>query len=250
MDLTEALGNTNRHPWEISRTKRLIQQCIRLIENVDVDELRICDIGSGDGYFDSQLISSLNARGVKSILHAVDCNYQNLEIISDHIQLHNDISTVENNQMDLIIMMDVLEHIVDDSNFINKVVRLLKEDGTILITVPAHANLFSTHDMSLKHYRRYDFAKFELLMHDSQLNVDKCHFFYSSLFIIRWLQVKLRKRGMNIRDNSIALWKYSDKNLITIILTGILDFDFLINVILNRIGINIPGLSIICVAKK
>ena len=59
-------------------------------------------------------------------------------------------------KFDLIVATDVIEHIKNDKKEIIKISNLLKKDGYILITVPAFQSLFSSKDISLKHFRRYN----------------------------------------------------------------------------------------------
>ena len=58
-------------------------------------------------------------------------------------------------KFDIIIAADVIEHIKNDKKKIDELGSLLKKNGFILITVPAYQKLFSSKDISLKHYRRY-----------------------------------------------------------------------------------------------
>jgi SAM-dependent methyltransferase len=56
---------------------------------------------------------------------------------------------------DVVGIFDVLEHIKDDGSFLNKIYSALKEDGAVLITVPAYAWLWSGADDFAGHFRRY-----------------------------------------------------------------------------------------------
>jgi SAM-dependent methyltransferase len=64
-------------------------------------------------------------------------------------------SPFEDKRFDLIVLLDVLEHIEDDVNAIRALHSLLKKDGYVLITVPAHRWLWSSHDLLHQHHRRY-----------------------------------------------------------------------------------------------
>lgn len=59
-------------------------------------------------------------------------------------------------KFDLIVATDVIEHIKNDKKEIVKISHLLNKNGYILITVPAFQSLYSSKDISLKHYRRYN----------------------------------------------------------------------------------------------
>ena len=59
------------------------------------------------------------------------------------------------NTFDVVICLDLLEHIEHDSVAISEVVRVVKEDGKILISVPEDMAMWSEHDIAVSHYRRY-----------------------------------------------------------------------------------------------
>ena len=71
-------------------------------------------------------------------------------IIDDFMALHM------NSTYDCIISCEVMEHIEDDSGFIDKIYDLLKEGGQIILSVPAHKRLWSMDDDSVGHMRRYE----------------------------------------------------------------------------------------------
>lgn len=58
-------------------------------------------------------------------------------------------------EFDLVIALDVLEHIDQDRLSLDEWKRVLKKNGKVFITVPAYNFLWSGHDTSLHHIRRY-----------------------------------------------------------------------------------------------
>ena len=56
---------------------------------------------------------------------------------------------------DLATAFDVLEHLDDDAEGLEEIRRVLKPNGHFLLTVPAYRFLWSVHDESLGHRRRY-----------------------------------------------------------------------------------------------
>ncbi len=58
-------------------------------------------------------------------------------------------------QFDLLILFDVLEHIENESEFLQCVKFHLTESGILLVNVPAHQSLFSDYDRAAGHIRRY-----------------------------------------------------------------------------------------------
>jgi SAM-dependent methyltransferase len=58
-------------------------------------------------------------------------------------------------RFDLILALDLLEHVSDDLALLRELWRVCKPGGHLLITVPAHQFLWSEHDEALHHKRRY-----------------------------------------------------------------------------------------------
>ncbi len=57
--------------------------------------------------------------------------------------------------IDILIMLNVLEHIEDDLGALRKAFQLLKPGGRLIIEVPAGPSLFDDYDLQLQHFRRY-----------------------------------------------------------------------------------------------
>lgn len=55
----------------------------------------------------------------------------------------------------LCTMFDVLEHVAAEDRLLREVHRVLRPGGRLLVSVPAYAFLWSDHDVSLHHQRRY-----------------------------------------------------------------------------------------------
>lgn len=62
---------------------------------------------------------------------------------------------------DCILLMDVLEHVSDDRGLLSPIVAAARPGTHFLITVPADMKLWSPHDVSFGHFRRYDRALLE-----------------------------------------------------------------------------------------
>ena len=56
---------------------------------------------------------------------------------------------------DLVVVLDVLEHVEDDRASLESLLRLTKPGGYLLLTVPTHPFLWGQHDRRLHHVRRY-----------------------------------------------------------------------------------------------
>jgi SAM-dependent methyltransferase len=58
-------------------------------------------------------------------------------------------------QADLFVASDVIEHIEDEFEFVSNLVAAMKPGAYVLITVPADPDLWTRHDESFGHFRRY-----------------------------------------------------------------------------------------------
>ncbi|HSM62098.1 MAG TPA: methyltransferase domain-containing protein, partial [Longimicrobiales bacterium] len=56
---------------------------------------------------------------------------------------------------DLVVLLDVLEHIRDAEAAVSHAASLMEEGGTLLVTVPAFRSLWTTHDELNLHVTRY-----------------------------------------------------------------------------------------------
>jgi len=57
--------------------------------------------------------------------------------------------------VDVLVMLNVLEHIEDDVHALRKVFNLLKPGGILVVEVPAGPALYDSYDAELHHFRRY-----------------------------------------------------------------------------------------------
>jgi 2-polyprenyl-3-methyl-5-hydroxy-6-metoxy-1,4-benzoquinol methylase len=95
---------------------------------------------------------------------------------------------------DLILMMDVLEHIDNDQEALAQAWEKLKPGDHVFITVPAFAFLWSRHDENLGHKRRYTLKSLRRLLETiPRLRILKLHYFYALIFPIAVIVRLLRK---------------------------------------------------------
>jgi ubiquinone/menaquinone biosynthesis C-methylase UbiE len=60
------------------------------------------------------------------------------------------------NCVDVVIALNVLEHIKNDTRALQQIHRILKPGGYTILEVPANQELFDFYDEQLKHFRRYN----------------------------------------------------------------------------------------------
>ncbi len=62
---------------------------------------------------------------------------------------------IKDGSLDLILLLDVLEHLEDEGGALREIGRSLSEGGLVLVAVPALMALWSRHDEQAGHQRRY-----------------------------------------------------------------------------------------------
>ena len=107
-------------------------------------------------------------------------------------------------KFDSIIYIDVLEHIEDDKEEIEKALNYLNKDGRLIILSPAHQSLFSPFDSAVGHFRRYNKRSLSSLIKDNSL-IEQLYYLDSVGYIASWLNAKILKSGMPTKGQ-IWLW--------------------------------------------
>lgn len=238
MDLTERTTCDNRHPWELSRARRILS----IIKKYTVRN--VADIGAGCRFFISKLSGV-----VTGSRYAIDTGYTEKSEIIDGVHCLNDISELQE-QADAVMLMDVMEHVQDDSAFIKDISGKLSAGALVVVTVPAFQLLFSNHDVFLKHYRRYNRKQLLAVLRSNNLCVERCHYFYTSLFAARLLSLPLAKKKPMASQSGIGSWRFGENHILTRGIRIILDIDFMICAFLSKFRIYLPGLSLLAVCRK
>lgn len=93
---------------------------------------------------------------------------------SDEIVHHVDLFKIPSDQkVDIIVCLDVLEHIKDDYKAFESLCNALNKNGKILISVPALKSLYYRRDREIGHYRRYGKGRLISLFNSCNLKIEK-----------------------------------------------------------------------------
>ena len=106
-----------------------------------------------------------------------------------------------NNSFDLVTAFDVFEHLEDDQKGLEEAFRVLKKGGFLLLTVPAYSWLWSFHDESLGHKRRYTKQELEKKVKKAGFKILKSSYLISSFLfpiaLFRFIQRLFRVKGQS-----------------------------------------------------
>jgi SAM-dependent methyltransferase len=248
MDLIERdKSEVNRHPWEVARAKIVLS----FIDRYFNQRGTVLDLGCGDLYI-SRIIA--NKYPDASVI-AVDTGFEskppslfetgeapkNLSIATKF----EEVNVAGSGIIDVILLLDVLEHVEDDEGFLESVYRSSRvgPSTVFIITVPAFQRFFSSHDRMLGHYRRYHLKALQKVTRvPTGGSMEAGYLFLSPLFgrSARALFERLAP-ALSPKPKGVGQWKAN--SIISGVLEQMLWFDYRLGDSARKIGFNIPGLS-------
>ncbi len=185
MDLREQdiLGEAVGDHWYYRSKSRAM---LRLLEGTAPRS--VLDIGAGSGFFAREWL----ARGGAERATCVDPHYpadRDEAVDGKPLLFRRAVTTTD---ADLLLLMDVLEHVDDDIGLLGGYARLAPRGATVLLTAPAFQWLFSGHDVFLGHRRRYTVAGLAATARAAGITVDRACYYFAAVFP---LAVALRLPG-------------------------------------------------------
>jgi len=154
----------------------------------------ILDVGGGNGFVSLEIKNNcyeiaLLEPGISGILNAKKRGLKKLICANfNEIDLYP-------NSIPAIGTFDVLEHIQNDYEFLNKIYKCLISGGKLYVTVPAYNFLWSVEDNIAGHYRRYNLYQLESIVKKIGLEIEYFTYIFSILpipiFLFRTLPTKL-----------------------------------------------------------
>lgn len=183
-----------RHWWFVAR-RRIMRQVLQEVLPPGQGRL-VVDVGCGTGANIASLADVYSCIGIDTSEVAIRFARQRFESVRFiHGLAPLDLSE-EAERMDAVLMMDVLEHVEDDSALLAKQVNALKPGGVLLLTVPADMRLWSEHDVSFGHHRRYDLEGFRSVWNDLGIEELMLSYFNTRLYpVVRAIRALNRLRG-------------------------------------------------------
>jgi hypothetical protein len=174
MDLKEEhlLGDAVASHWYYRAKLAALHRAI-----ADVAVTGILDVGAGSGFFSRALLAATSAR--EAI--CVDPGYPDDSAESVAGKPLRFVREIGPNPADLVLMMDVIEHVADDRALVRDYVEKAAAGTRFLITVPAFMSLWSPHDVFLEHHRRYTLGETEAVLRDTGLTIEHGHYFYGAV---------------------------------------------------------------------
>jgi len=193
MDLKEvdnlSLEEEKRH-WWITTRFNYIDSSLRFLENEQITALEFgCGTAQNLWYLRQK---SLYKKKIESVT-GVDINLPDNFRPEWSLEQDNFKRELKGGKQkyDLILAMDVLEHIDEELDALHSWISYLSQKGVVLITVPAFHALWSYHDQYLGHKRRYTKKSLQKIAEQAGLVPLKLTYAFGPLFPIVYLVRKL-----------------------------------------------------------
>lgn len=238
--LYSEMAQIEKNHWWFNARRKIIMSLIR---RYAPNQGTLLDVGMGTG-LNAKLFAEegFDVEGLENAPEAIEIAQKlipNIQVITTSFPSEQ----VPVGKYRVITMLDVLEHIPDDTNALAGVTRALAPGGIVLITVPAFPFLWTRHDELAHHVRRY--RKQELVRKLSAAELTPVFVSYYNFFLFPPIAfVRLIQKIFNIRKEA------SDFNATPGFLNVPLAFIFsLEQFLLARTALPF-GVSLVCIARK
>lgn len=166
----------------------------------DRTDIKILDVGCGTGGLLKELAPFGKVTGVDVSPRAIAfCNERGFTDVS--LGSATDIPFPDGT-FDLVLALDVIEHIEDDRKALAEINRVLKPGGTVFVFVPAFLFLWGINDIRSQHYRRYTKAELSAKATEAGFTPLRLTYFNTFLFPpIAFLRILVRKLGIKVESD-------------------------------------------------
>lgn len=237
MDLKEeaAIGDAiDTHWYYISKAKMMALHIKRMLPKGYANH--ILDVGAGGGWFSRWILKN----GLAQHATCVDPGYPEdweEKINGRTLSFKRSVTIEDCSNIDLVLMMDVLEHVDEDSALLSEYLTLIAKGTPVFVTVRAFNFLWSAHDEFLEHRRRYTLSQLKSTIENAGAHAEEIHFYFGAIFPLV-AAIRLIRRGKTAERSDMR----PAPNLINGILKGVLSAERTV-MRLNRLaGVSAVGI--------
>lgn len=198
-DYAQLYGDLQEWHWWFRGRQRVLEAVLRHELNGAGGGRRILSVGCGPASGLTWLVPFAGAGGTVvgldlAAVHARDLPEQVGFVVGSLTE-----APFADGAFDVVLALDVLEHLEDDARGLSEAARLVRPGGLLLITVPALPSLWGGQDVVSHHLRRYTKGTLSGLFRRAGLEGFRVKYFNTLLFplaaAVRWSRRALGQAG-------------------------------------------------------
>jgi SAM-dependent methyltransferase len=183
----------DRHWWFAGR-RAIVKRLLARIVPPGPDAL-VIDVGCGTGANIAALAPAYRCLGLDSSAQAIDHARARFSGVEYVCEAGVGACADRFANASAVLIMDVLEHVEDDFSMLSQVLALLRPGAHLLITVPADPSLWTQHDESFGHWRRYDAERLRVTWRGLAVEERLLSYFNTRLYpIVKLVRTVTRQR--------------------------------------------------------
>ncbi len=169
--------------------------------------LRILDVGCGDRLTFDLLSRWGEVSGVESDRELL--SRESLEDSRLHVgPFGSELTSLSgfSGPYDVVVALDVIEHLPDERPALRQMHEMIAPGGLLVIHVPAGKNLWTRHDETNRHYRRYSMQELRGRVREAGLEVLEARGCFWFTVPLKWIQARL-ERLLGLQEGKRSLPK-------------------------------------------
>jgi SAM-dependent methyltransferase len=236
-------GSDSGKWWYDAREELLVRELRKLSSNKP--NLKILDLASACG-------GNFSICDKHGKVFGLDISWQSIEIcknkgIKNLVQADAQELPFASGSMDVVIALDVLEHLENDSGSMSEVARVLNKDGVFIFNTPALMPLFSYHDVAFHHFRRYSAGELKNKLVNANFQVNFITYWSFFMFPVVYAFRRIKNLFRDSKDQPSSDFQLK----VPVLVDGVFQFFSLVELFLLKRKLYFPiGVSLFGTARK
>ena len=162
----------NEHWWFLAR-RTILRNVLRTLPLPFAPHILEIGCGTGGNIAMLREFGSVTAVEMNDAARSHASKHHQCSVLDGYLPGH----VPELPPSDLVCLFDVLEHVPDDLDALQSLLKHVKPGGHLVLTVPAYQWLWSAHDIAHHHQRRYRASTLRKLAEKAGWNVQRTGYF-------------------------------------------------------------------------